>query len=272
MLSTRVKAAMVFVPLVLILIYFGGWVFNSFIAVILILAAMEYSQLFKKLGYQPFSPLIGFGVLLVVLQRWFLKDLSVGILLTLLIFFSILIALVQYELGVKEAALRFTISLAGILYIGWVGSFFITLRALPEGLGWTLTALPATWLADSGAYFLGRWLGKRKMAPKLSPNKTWAGYLGGLFAGTLSGILLVLLWRSVGFLSAGTPLWQGAFLGFILAALTPIGDLIISLIKRSAGVKDTGNLIPGHGGILDRIDTWIWAMMLGYYFVQLFGY
>ncbi len=89
--------------------------------------------------------------------------------------------------------------------------------------------------------------------------------------GTLSGMLLILLWRAVEFLPVNTPLWQGALMGAILAILTPMGDLMISLFKRSAGVKDTGNFIPGHGGFLDRIDTWIWAAMLGYYMVMVFG-
>lgn len=271
MLSTRVKAAFVFVPLVLILIYVGGWIFYCFIALVLLLAAWEFSHLFEQFSTKPCYPLICSGILLFVLQRWFLAEASVGILLSLFMFIAILVVLVQYEMGVEDAALRFTISLGGVFYLGWVGSFFISLRSLPDGLGWTLTALPITWLADSGAYFVGRWLGKRPMSPKLSPNKTWAGFVGGILWGTASGILLVLLWRSVRFLPPGTRLWQGAVMGLVLAALTPMGDLIISLIKRSAGVKDTGSLIPGHGGILDRIDTWIWGAMLGYYMVRLFG-
>lgn len=270
MLSQRVKAAAVFVPLVLILIYFGGWAFNVFIILVLLLAAMEFSRVFGKLGYPSFAPLLVAGVFIFLLQRWLLTDEYLGILLSALIFLAVITALIQYESGIKEAAAGFTANLAGMLYLGWVGGFFITLRDLPDGLGWTLTALPATWLADSGAYFFGRWFGRRKLAPKLSPGKTWAGFLGGLLWGTLSGLLLILLWRTVGWLPNETPLWQGAVMGLVLAALTPVGDLLISLFKRSASLKDTGELIPGHGGILDRIDTWIWAAMLGDFLVRLF--
>jgi phosphatidate cytidylyltransferase len=270
MLKQRVKAAVIFVPLVLILIFLGGWAFNLFIILILLMAAYEYAELFKKMGFIPSLEALLVGVLVLALSRWvFLGQYeSVAFLIVWLV--TILTSLIQYEAGTRDAAVNFAITLAGVFYIGWVGGFFITLWAVPDGRGWMLTALPATWLADSGAYFIGKWLGKRQMTPRLSPNKTWAGYIGAVLTGTASGLLLVMLWRAVGFLPKETPLWQGLVMGFTLSALTPVGDLLISLFKRTAGVKDTSNLIPGHGGILDRIDTWIWAAMLGYFLVLVF--
>ena len=270
MLSQRVKAALVFVPLVLILIYIGGWPFNLFITGLLLLAAYEFIRLFNQMGYHPSFLVAAFGILLIIIQRWFFTVQHLGIFLTFFLFFVVAAALLEYERGKTDAAINISINLMISFYLGWVGSHFILIRALPEGLGWLLTALPAAWLADSGAYFIGREIGEKKMTPRLSPNKTWAGLRGGTLAGTLSGMLLVLLWRSVGFLSPGTPIWQGLVMGFIVSILSPAGDLFISLFKRTAGVKDTGNIIPGHGGILDRIDTWIWAAMLGYYLVLMF--
>jgi phosphatidate cytidylyltransferase len=204
------------------------------------------------------------------MQRWLFPGEGLGLLLTIILLLTTLAALVDYEQGGNQAAVNFALNLAGILYLGWVGAAFIPLRALVDGRGWMLTALPAVWLADSGAYFIGRWLGVRKMTPRLSPGKSWAGLFGGVVWGTVFGALLVLLWRAVAFLPAETPLWQGALMGFVLAILTPVGDLLVSLLKRTAGVKDTGNLIPGHGGILDRIDSWIWAALIGYYLVLFF--
>ncbi|MDF1519168.1 MAG: phosphatidate cytidylyltransferase [Brevefilum sp.] len=271
MLSQRVKAALIFVPLVLILIYIGGWVFNLFIAVVLLLAAYEFIQLFKRIGYRPSFLTASAGMLLIVFQRWFFGEKYSGVFLTLLLTMVIIVALIAYERGEKDPSFNMAIHLVVGFYLGWVGSFFILLRAMPEGLGWLLTALPAAWLADAGAYTIGRWLGKRKMTPRLSPGKTWAGLLGGIITGSLSGLLLLLLWRSVGFLAVDTPLWQGLVAGIVVSCLSPLGDLFISLIKRTANVKDTGNLIPGHGGVLDRIDTWIWAGMLGYYLILLFN-
>jgi phosphatidate cytidylyltransferase len=270
MLSQRVKAALIFVPLVLILIYVGGWVFNLFILAMLMFAAYEYARLFHQTGHHTSLAILLIGVGLAVIQRWFFPGEYLGPLLTILILLTAIAALIDYERGVEDAAIGFALNLAGILYLGWVGGGFIALRALDAGRGWLLTAVPAVWLADTGAYFIGKWLGVRKMTPRLSPGKTWAGLIGGVVTGTIFGALLVLLWRGLAFLPASTPLWQGALMGFVLAVLTPIGDLLISLFKRTAGVKDTGSLIPGHGGILDRIDTWIWAALLGYYLVQLY--
>ncbi len=270
MLSQRVKAAFIFVPLILFFIYIGGWAFNTFIAIVLMLAAIEFQQVCQKFGYDLPAPILLLGVLLFVIQRWFFVDQYLGLTLTAVIILSVVTALIQYERGQSKAALNFALLLSGVLYLGWVGTALIALRALPDGRGWVLTALPAVWLADSGAYSIGRRWGKAKMTPRISPNKTWAGLAGAILTGMLSGLLLVLLLRTISFLPADTPLWQGALMGLILSILTPIGDLLISLFKRSADVKDTGNLIPGHGGILDRIDTWIWAALLGYYIVMLF--
>lgn len=261
---------MVFVPLMLILIYFGRWPFNLAITAVLLLAAFEFSRVFNKIGYHPSPALIMVSVLILIIQRWFFKDQYLDIAISTLLFISICVALYRYERGEKESAADLAINLAGIFVIGWVGSFFISLRALSDGLGWTLTALPCVWLADAGAYSIGRRWGARKLAPQISPGKTWEGLIAGIVSGTLSGLLLVLLWRAIGPLPETTPLWQGAVMGLVLSILSPVGDLVISLFKRTAGVKDTSNLIPGHGGVLDRIDTWIWGALLGYYLVLIF--
>ena len=270
MLSQRVKAAFIFVPLILFFMFIGGWAFNAFIAILLTLAVLEYRQVCQKFGYDLPAPILLLGVSLFIIQRWFFVDQYLGLTLTTVIIMAAVTALVQYERGQTKAALNFTLLLSGILYLGWVGTAFIALRALPYGRGWMLTALPSVWLADSGAYSIGRRWGKSKMTPHTSPNKSWEGFAAAVITGTVSGGLLLLLCRTINFLPAGTPVWQGALLGFVLSVLTPIGDFLISLFKRSANVKDTGGLIPGHGGILDRIDTWIWAALLGYYLVKIF--
>jgi phosphatidate cytidylyltransferase len=143
----------------------------------------------------------------------------------------------------------------------------LSLRAIPEGKWWFLIALPSVWLADSGAYLIGRRFGKHPFSPRLSPHKTWEGYWGGLLSGALSGGVLAALWSLAAGPATAIAAWKGAVLGLILAALTPLGDLGESMIKRQVGVKDSSHILPGHGGIFDRIDSWLWAGVLGYYLV-----
>ncbi|QCU72501.1 phosphatidate cytidylyltransferase [Luteimonas yindakuii] len=125
----------------------------------------------------------------------------------------------------------------------------------PAGAGWLLVALMIVWAADSGAYFAGRKFGRRKLAPRISPNKTVEGLLGGLLAG-----LVVAL---AGALLLGTPatqLWGVVLVALIAVLFSVVGDLFESLLKRQVGMKDSGNLIPGHGGLLDRVDGVIAAL------------
>jgi len=151
--------------------------------------------------------------------------------------------------------------------LGWLGGYFLSLSALPKGNWWVMVTLALVWMADLGGYIFGTKWGKHKMSLRLSPRKTWEGYLGGVLFAVGSGLILSLALRLV---LPELGLWEGAVIGFIIALLTPFGDLFISMLKRAAGVKDSGKLIPGHGGILDRADTWLWAMMLGYYLVLAF--
>ena len=131
-----------------------------------------------------------------------------------------------------------------------------------------LLALPIVWLVDAGAYLVGTRLGRHKLAPRLSPHKTWEGYFGGVIFGVLGGTILGgLIFVLNGSATAINPL-RGAMLGLVLAVLTPLGDLGESLIKRQVGAKDSGDLLPGHGGVFDRIDSWLWAGVLGFYFIS----
>ena len=271
MLSQRVKAALIFGPLFLILIYFGGWLFNIGVILILLAAGFEFYRLFDRIGYRPSLPILFTGILLIAIHRWTFGFAYGDILVTLIIFLVGLGGLLQYEFGSKDAAINLAIDFVGILVVGWVGSYLLSLRALPNGLGWILVALPIVWIADSGAYFIGKRWGKAKMTPRLSPGKTWMGFLGAVLTGTIGSILLLLLCQALKFLPAEVPIWFGAVFGLALSALTPVGDLIVSLFKRTAGVKDTGHLIPGHGGVLDRIDTWTWAALIGYYLVLIYN-
>ena len=135
-------------------------------------------------------------------------------------------------------------------------------------LFWTLSVVFNTWMADTGAYLLGRRIGRTPLMKDVSPKKTWEGYLSGIVFATAFGALLPLLWQALGASDAVSPL-RGAALALLVATVAPLGDLAMSMVKRYVDVKDSSNLIPGHGGFLDRLDSIIVAGLLGYYYLTL---
>jgi phosphatidate cytidylyltransferase len=267
MLKQRVLVAAVLLPIGLVAIYLGGVAFTAIVAVLLGLAGWEYAQLFRSGDYRPASALVVAGVLLIVAGRWWNGLESAPWIITLLVLASMTVHLVAYERGRNQAGTDFAVTLSGILYIGWLGAYLISVRSLTEGLWWVLLVLPAIWIADAGAYFIGRAFGRHKLSPRLSPKKTWEGYLGGVVVGIAGTALLAWLWATLsGPGTAISPL-DGAILGLILAVVAPLGDLGESMIKRQFGIKDSGKILPGHGGAFDRIDSWLWAAAIGYYII-----
>jgi phosphatidate cytidylyltransferase len=152
------------------------------------------------------------------------------------------------------------LTVVGGLYVGWMGGHLVALRDVPDGIHWLLLPLSITWLADTGAYFIGSTWGRRKLAPRISPGKTWEGTFGGWLTGVVAGGLLAGL--------LGLGIVHGLALGALIGFASPLGDLGISMIKRQVGAKDSSHLIPGHGGMLDRIDSILFTIVIGYYYVQ----
>jgi phosphatidate cytidylyltransferase len=150
--------------------------------------------------------------------------------------------------------------------------YFIPLRALPDGLFWILTVLVCTWVCDITAFFVGRRWGRVRLAPRISPGKSAEGAIGGVASAALAAILLgpLLTWL-LGTVGLGVigPLGLARLtgLGLVIGACAVVGDLIESFIKRQCGAKDSGALIPGHGGVLDRIDSVLFAVVGAYFFV-----
>ena len=267
-MAKRLAVVAVLLPVGLLAIYLGGIYFTAMVVVLIGIAAWEYARLFEAGGLQPCGPLMVAAAVALVLARYLDGFRSSSWLLALGIMASMTFHLFAFERGRDEAGTDFAITLSGILYLGWLGAYLVSLRELPSGMAWVLVALPVVWLADTGAYLVGRRWGRRKMAPRLSPKKSWEGYWGGVAWGTLSGVIIALLLQF--FLreeaAAVTPLRAG-LVGLVLSLLTPLGDLGESMIKRQVGVKDSSNLLPGHGGAFDRIDSWLWAGVIGYYLI-----
>jgi phosphatidate cytidylyltransferase len=250
------------------LIVWGGIPYSLLIGLLMLIALLEYRGLFKRVGVPVFAvPAVGASWLLgaVVLYKPLqplVEPLLAGLLLVLT-----LLTLFAYRSGTKTAFSGMMVTVGAIFYIGWAGKHMISLRTLDEGMYWTLTVLITTSLADVAAYFSGRAFGRTPLAPQISPKKTWEGLAGALVVSTLSGVLLVVLWGRLG--SSIAPI-HGAAIGFLMAAITPLGDLLVSTLKRYVDAKDTGKLIPGHGGILDRVDTHLVAGVIGFYYITFF--
>ena len=149
---------------------------------------------------------------------------------------------------------------AGALYTGWTLSLFLRLRAGEDGLEWVLLAVLATFATDTGAFLTGRAIGRRRIAPRISPGKTWEGAIGGWVAGVAAVVGLAAL------LDLPASPAEAVVLGALVGVAAQAGDLMESMLKRAAGVKDSGTLIPGHGGVLDRLDSVVFVIVVVYHF------
>ncbi len=263
-LRQRLLVIDVMVPATVLFAFLGGWPFTLFVAGVIAVAAWEYWRMFTRGGYQPsLVVLLVFGVSAALMRQWWGLhhfDLWLGA----LVLVAMLVHIFLQQKGDLKAGSSLTLTIFGAIYIGWLGSFAISIRALEDGLLWTLLAFPVISLADSGAYVFGRLFGKHKMLPLVSPKKSWEGYIGGIVIGALGGWGLGALWHIAS--PAMMPL-HGLILGLVISVLAPFGDFGESMIKRQFCIKDSSNILPGHGGIFDRIDSSLWAAILGYYLI-----
>jgi phosphatidate cytidylyltransferase len=264
-LVTALALAFIGLPAIL----FGGFFYFVLLSIFILGAAWEYIRMFQGVKFQPGLVLMIGGVALILITRMFLPGYAAPV-FSGLILIALAWHLIAYERGRDQAALDFGISVAGIAYLGWIGAYLLDIRNLHEGGWWFMLVLPTVWLADSGAYSIGAAYGKHKLAPRLSPKKSWEGYIAGILTGALAGAFFVFAYTTFGNLKGDITILQGAVLGFLLGLLTPFGDLGESLFKRQAGLKDSSQVIPGHGGFFDRIDSWLWGAAIGYYYLVWF--
>ena len=263
MLKQRVQSAAILIPAIGLAVYYGGYAFSGLVLLVVLLATHEYGAMLKlheKMLVNLLTLLLS-GLLIADAQwpqaqilRWALA----------LVPLVALAAQVFYH-NAPGSLRNWAFSIAGAVYIGYAGSFFVRLRALDQGLALVVIAFLGTWICDSGAYFVGRAWGRHKLAPDISPKKTWEGAIAGLISGVIAVAVLGRL------LVADLSLWTGALLGLALVIASTIGDLAESVIKRQVGVKDSSQLIPGHGGALDRIDSLLFVVPVVYWMVVALG-
>jgi len=260
MLLTRALSAIVLAPIVMGAVVIGGVAWFGFLAVALGLAAWEYARLMRLGGYQTA------GWIAFILIIAFLADAAWPEARLLPAALSlILIGSLTWQLWHRTPTVTadWALGVAGGVYLGWAGHQLVEIRGLDNGAAWLLLLLTGTWLADSSAYLVGVRFGRRRLAPALSPRKSWEGLIGGIVISAAGNALIAA--------GLNLPPLHGAALGLIGGALGTLGDLSISMIKRQVGAKDSGNLIPGHGGALDRIDSLLFAALAGRLYLAWFA-
>ena len=267
----RTLTALVLVAIGLPGIIYGGVFYFVLMTIFLVGGAWEYVRIYRAIQYEPHQILTVGGVLAIATARVFFVESAMPLFVGLILL-AMTVHLIAFERGRDQAALDFCVTVAGIVYIGWLGSYLLDLRNLDQGVWWLMLILPMVWAGDTGAYSIGAVYGKHKMSPRLSPKKSWEGYFAGVFTSVLVGAFFAYAFSSLGPqpLNGLIDPIQGALLGLLIGAVAPLGDLGESMLKRQSGLKDSSNIFPGHGGFLDRIDSWIWGAAIGYFIVQLF--
>jgi phosphatidate cytidylyltransferase len=252
----RILSAVVLAPPLIYLILYGSNLY-FFLFMLPVAAGLLYEwQGLKgsvdkfKLAYQS---AMAWSVMLVVYMG--LEEYTLPI-IALALFIMVSITVLNYQPD-KPVIAAWSVDFAGLIYCSIP---LILLIKIKSDLGgqFLVFLLLIIWATDSGAYFSGKFFGKKKLAPKLSPGKTWVGFYGGC----LGGILVSLAGNAL--FSFAFPHWQAILMGLLLSLSGQLGDLAESLLKRESGVKDSGNLIPGHGGLLDRLDSVLFAAPVFY--------
>ncbi len=258
MTKTRAITALALLPVVAIPIQVGGWLFCVLLAAMVSMAIWEFVHMMRRKAHQPhllFSlpiALLALFALQEELQRFFVPGLM------LLFILSLIYQL--FRTNSNASMVDWALTIAPALYIGLGMGHLLALRFLPDPsvTGWVWLALFTTWGTDTFAYFIGKNFGKRKFFERISPKKTWAGYLGGVLGGATFGIIVGSI--------AHINLMHAIIVGLLVSLIAPFGDLSVSMMKRYAEVKDSSHLFPGHGGMLDRMDSVLFSVVVVYYY------
>ncbi|MCO5184043.1 MAG: phosphatidate cytidylyltransferase [Anaerolineae bacterium] len=283
MFLKRVLITVTLGPLAILLVYLGGLFYFVPLVIFLAIAVVEFTRISTKIGWRS-SVIVLLPLVIVqyIVAQWFPQYTAPTLVASFVIIMCYGLWLYESERSQTASADWLTMT-AGLILLGWVAGHFLRLRGIGTAEGnealievawvWTTLAMLGTWFADSFAYLVGKFvagkfvLGKHKMSPRLSPNKTIEGYFGGVVFGTMVTLLIGYIFSYWYDISLVTVL----LIGLLTSVVSPAGDLSISLLKRQAGVKDSGNLFPGHGGALDRIDSLMWSVTFVYYLLILTG-
>jgi phosphatidate cytidylyltransferase len=272
MLIHRIVTAVIGIIVAIYVVNYGQWVFAAAALVLTLLAWHEFTRMMVCRQIETAYWLGLAGIALLWGTAW-LGNARETVAVLLLITLAVLAKMVFFPERFKFENAAATI--AGAVYVGLSFSHLVLLRftgqeltmptwfgPLSAGAVYLWLAFVGTWSSDTFAFFVGKSFGHHKLAPKVSPGKTWEGTIGGV-AGSVIGV------SAMGAL-CGLPLGHSAAMGLLVGVVAPLGDLVESSLKRFCCVKDSGRLLPGHGGVLDRFDSVMFAAPAVYYYLQLF--
>ncbi len=266
----RVGVIVLGVPLLALITVAGGWWFLLLVDLFILLGLREFYLLMAAKGYRPYQAI---GLVCGLAMSWYVF--RGGVALSLLLTLTLLVVMTSelFRRDMSHSLTHIGVTVLGVLYVSWLASHLVMLRELPNqvpdldyGVGVRLLGLVAlvTWANDTLAYLVGVAVGSRPLLPRVSPKKSVEGALGGLFGAAAAGLLAAKTFA--GFLAPA----EGLLLGLFGGVLAQIGDLVESLLKRDAGIKDSATLLPGHGGVLDRFDSLLFTAPMFYYYLVIF--
>lgn len=264
MLIYRIISAAIGIPILLTIFWIGRIPLLTLVAALIIIGSIELKGILKSQDVNPSLTLSIIGGLLTLFSAYYGNTIDIGITFTIIIFINLTYLVFKFpNYNLKNAAG----TILSAVYIGWLFSHLLLLRNLENGWVLILLMLVTTWSTDTFAYFVGIKFGRNKLAPLVSPKKTIEGSLGGVIGSVFGSFLIYLIFNNV-----DIKLIYILIIGLLAGIIGQIGDLAESALKRLGGVKDSGNIIPGHGGILDRFDSMLFTAPLIYYFSKFIIY